>query len=497
MSEHQNDREKLDPIQFNEPKQRAIVGYLLVNERFFTQGYGKIHPEWFNDADDTRIVQAKYDFYAKYKRIPSVEELQNLREFLLEDVKTKNRIYARVKLCIAETTNFGLDAITPELTEWMHARIFHSAAERALVKFNAKKISDAVDIQRKAMREIEDTEFTESPEVNFENFRQDFERAEAELKDTLTFGLTKFDKLLTPEATHGSLLRGDTTVLLAPTNVGKTTTMITIAGANIMAGKHVLLISHEGRPEDITQKIWCNILGVTRAELLKMYKDPTLAPRMQWGLNWIKKFLVYLPMNKAGLTVEEVEARIRTAQEEHIVKTNGRGFDMLIDDYPAKLVSKEFKGGNNPRRVVDDYVYNIFVQLGLEYKFHTVVAIQTNREGSKVNRHEGKEQRLLAPEDVMEAFGPMTSATNIISINRDPIAEAREYVTFNLCKSRSSKKGVAVLCKSDYARAKTHSNELGCTWYTGNNSPTGKVMDYLAQHATDADEVPTDAWIEV
>jgi hypothetical protein len=60
-------------------------------------------------------------------------------------------------------------------------------------------------------------------------------------------------------------------------------------------------------------------------------------------------------------------------------------------------------------------------------------------------------------EDASEAYGPVMTATNVITLNRPPDFKARGLLTFNFCKSRSGETGWAVCCKSDYGKSITHS----------------------------------------
>jgi hypothetical protein len=176
--------------------------------------------------------------------------------------------------------------------------------------------------------------------------------------------------------------------------------------------------------------------------------------------------------------VEEVEPLIRRKQEDLMAKT-GKGYDLLVCDYPAKLTTRLAQNGHMSKRNVDEIVYGYFVQLALEYGFHSLLAIQTNREGSKVNKGQKDEHRLLVMEDVHESYGVMQEATNVITLNRDPVAKARQHMTFHIDKSRSSETGFAVVARTDFARARTHHADLGAIWYRGVATMADQVDDLL------------------
>jgi hypothetical protein len=285
------------------------------------------------------------------------------------------------------------------------------------------------------------------------------------------------------------LLPGDTSIILAPTNVGKTTAMITIAAKNILRMKHVLFLFHEGRASDIQLKVWCNLLKVSQLELMEKYKSsPDMVERLAKILS---KHLTLVPVFKPGLTVEEVEAVIERKWQEHRDKY-GQGFDMIVDDYPAKLTTAAAKNGGFQWRNMQQYVYNYFVQIALTKHTHVLGAIQTNREGSKINKgaKDAADHRLITLEDVNETFGPMQDVANVASLNRSPLAEQRERATWLICKSRSSKVNLAVACKTDFGHACVHGDDLGATWYHGTSPMEDKIDNLLLQYR--GGEVPFD-----
>jgi hypothetical protein len=378
------------------------------------------------------------------------------------------------------------------MTEWMHAVLFEKHCSNATTLFSAKRAKDAYNLLDKMIVDIKTNTFLGEDEEMFDDFVGEFAENEKEYSNALTFGLTCFDRLLTPKASNGSLLRGDSSVVLAPVNTGKTSSLITTLVANIKQGKDVLFITHEGRPSDIKEKIRCCMLGSKADKMYAGYRNAdenlkkVFMAQMLAAHALLKKHLTYIPMNRAGLTVEEVASIVRRKQEERIIRT-GKGYDLLVDDYPAKLTSSTISASQSNKRHVDDYVYNYFVQLALEYEWHSLVAIQSNREGSKGNKWYA--DRLLTMEDVNESFGPMQTATNVWTINRDPTAKASNRLTYYIDKSRSSETGIAVVCKTNFAKSLTHSDEMGAVWYKGTDTYTELVDNLLADSSSTGKEV--------
>lgn len=467
-------------LPFEKKKQAAVLGHLIENDKFFLQAIGKIKPEWFADTYAQRILKEKVKFYEEMGRCPTVNELKSVHEFQIEEQRVIIRLHDFINLSIAYAKEYGLDALSKELTDWLHSQIYQNAVRNSARLYNNKKPKKAYEIVSQAMLEIKQSTFEDEKEEFFENYLSEFEKNQQEYSSALTIGLGVFDRLLTPKAKTGSLLPGDTSVILAPTNVGKTTSMITIIKHNLWMGKSVLFITHEGRPSDIKEKLWCAMLECTPKELYEMYSTVEGRTRIEVALLWMKNFITYLPLNKAGLTVEEVESTIRRRCDDRKVRNNGKGYDLLVNDYPAKLTTEMAKGGNFSKRNIDEQVYGTFVQLGLEYNMHVICAIQTNREGSKVNKGQ-KENRVLTMEDVQESWGPMTAATNVWTINRSPEDKIKNRLLYHIDKSRSSEVGFIVVCRTDYPRATTHGDKLGATYYRGSSSHGDKLDEYMRQ----------------
>jgi hypothetical protein len=466
-------------LPFDTNKQIAILGHLVKNDQFFSQCYTRIDPAWFQDPYATKIYAAKVKWFTEFNRSPTIEELRNVPQFLIEDQRSRNRINDMINSLNAFRDMYKLDALRPELTAWMHSQYFEVGLRKSYQYYKKKETSQAYAAVDEMVNNIKTTRFEEDNEERFTNYMQEIEENRIEYSNALTTGLTLFDHLLTPKAQKGSLLPGDMSIIMAPVNVGKTTAMITTVVHNVAAGKSVLFLTHEGRPEDIKEKIRCSFLGVTPLELLDLYKTPEGRARLDYVAKWMNQFLTYYPYNKPGLTVEEVATVIRRKQEERVAK-RGKGYDLLVDDYPAKLTTQQAARGMQ-KRERDEIVYNYFEQIGLQYKMHVLCAIQTNREGSKVNKGQ-REDRLLTMEDVQESWGPMTCATNVWTINRSPHDKVFNRLTYYIDKSRSSETGFAVVCKTDYARSRTHGNDLGATYYRSASTYADKLDQYLDQY---------------
>lgn len=469
-------------LPFSLEKQKAVLGHTLYDERFFSTVISRVEPEWFSDPLVCRIYDAVRKWYRKWGKQPSVNEVLD-SEFLTSLGSTEyQQVQGTVAMVKRSRETYSPTPLLTEMEAWIKTRLIQLALPKAAQAFNKRDVEQSVNVLNSMIKDFHEIRFLDDGESTFDKFGQELLAEQVERRHALTFGLTCMDRLIDPYGTAGSLLPGDLTILLAPTNVGKTSVAVTIACANIMQGKSVLFISHEGRPDEIKNKFMRCLTHMNQPELVRAYMDPEQAQRLRAFEEIFRRFLVYVPMNKPGLTVEEVTEAVARYQDRRRLAT-GRGFDLLIDDYPAKLTTSTAKEGHLQMRHIQEIVYNQFVQIALHHKVHVLAAIQTNREGSKVNRRMGTfkaETRLLHMEDVMETWGAMTAAATVISINRTDEDAEMGLLTYLLCKSRTGETGWAVVCKTDYDRCRIHSNDQGAFWYRGGDGLGDMSVDIMA-----------------
>jgi len=484
-----------ESLPFSKPKQEALLGYTLIDDKFFNQIKLKVKKEWFVDPRCSQVYGALVAESATAKRKLKPEELKECRTFMLTDMKERERLSDAINMAMARTSDYGLDALTPELTDWLQARIYIESVYKSRDLFNTSRSApdsttsqlrrtEAYRLLREMGKQIEDTSFEGNEEVSFENIQQDLVTQENEYKNAMTFGIKTVDQLLLPEAQgNGSLLPGDMTILLGPQNAGKSSAMLTIVAANLKAGKNVLLIPHEGRVNDLKLKLIQCISGLTKKQLFQYGQDPRFRDQFAVIESLLRDHLVYIPMIKAGLDVEEVGNTVRRARDRFAAKHNGAKIDLLADDYLARLTSLQNGRGQFQKRERDQVVYEYGASLAGECELHLLTAIQVNRTGNEINRKmKGSEDRLLVPEDVSESYGTMMVATNIVSLNRSPMAQVKNRLTYLICKSRSSEVNLAVACKTNYPCCITHSNELGSTWYRGLSAMDERIDELMSQY---------------
>jgi len=474
-------------LPFSEDRQRAFLAYCFNDRMLMLQSVQRILPTYFSHPSDAKVWSSMLKYYRT--RVQFWTSKEEFLDFALSDMislgadnKERTSFEKRLALCLSGTGIFSLGPMLPELTEWLRAMEYKKYMSESIDLYNKERVSDALSVVRSGIRAIDQIRFVEEEEESFDNWATWTDRSAGEMEGACTFGHPKIDELINPLATSGALLRGDTTLVLAPSNVGKTTVLISAIAANLLNRKDVLWISHEDRPDRLKTKLICCMANMTEDEFRHAAADPHKRAGIDgWMTRYIRRHLVYVPLNKAGYNVEELDVFIRRRVQERIVET-GKSFDLLVDDYPAKLYTEKGSKGHMQIRHIQEIVYGYFVAWALEHKWHSLVAIQGNRTASKINRRQSSENRLLTPEDVSEAWGPITTATNIFTINRDNESMQNNLMTLALGKSRSSVTGMAIVCKGDWAKSISHGKGLPVTWYQGTSTMSGKLQKFIESH---------------
>ena len=292
---------------------------------------------------------------------------------------------------------------------------------------------------------------------------------------------------------YGFTIDGDSRFVLGDFTVTHNTTCkISIIAANLWAGRSIIFITHEGRKLDVMEKIWCCMLNLTKGEFraLSFSDDPAHLALLKQVASIINQNLLYIDYQKPGSTAEEVISMTRQHQQRRKAKY-GKGYDMFANDYPAILGAEGLKNLKTERRHKDAYVYRYFVDYAGDQSMHGLYSIQTNRKGSEKNKRTGdyaNKTQLVQLEDVQEAYEVTNSATNLLTINRSPDDQGRNIITYLFCKSRSSETNIAVTCRSDFRRSRTHWANLPATWYRG-TSQLDQMENLLSEYANR--EVPT------
>ncbi len=478
-------------LAWSKDRQLAVVGHLITNYDFAVGDGTVIEPEWFGSETalvKTRILQKK--FYQTFARMPSLAELIDGPDMQSESLDIKDLVARAVNEAVAASQRFGLDALVPEIRRWNKDLLYRSYVKRGWDLYSNAHPDDAYTLMEEMIAKLRDVDRGMDRRVDWTQFSEQLRRREEEYGDALTWGHPLFDSKLMPEADSGSLVRGQTTLLLSGTNRGKSRCLTTVVLSNFWKGKHILWLTHEDPEVDVIMNFWCALLRKTRGELLAYQRTPEGQEVMSKLAPLVNERVEFAFLPPTGLPVEDVVASIRRRHAAHVAK-HGKGFDLCVDDYPKKLTSSKIHGDY---RHVLTYIYGQFVGLALELGFHMIAAYQTNRTGhaavlggqrlcDKCKKHRVPD-RFINEADAGEAFDPMQDVANVVSLNRDRAMELAGVTCYYFCKTKASQaKGWAVACRGRYDYALTHAEDYAATAFYADNATAAQCDEWLGKYA--------------
>lgn len=482
-----------DKLPFAETKQRALVGHALKNDEVFSKTIRTVDPEWFHDGVMGRIWKNMKEHFRVYKIKPSIVEVKECPDFMSMQQGERQKHTGMVDVAINDSLSVATKVLLTELTVWYRARVLQIGVPLAADLYNRHEIEAAAVKLKETMKEFQSAGNIDEIQAKFGNVAEEFTAIQTNKDNAMTIGNPYFDHILdakcpTPEKAepgkqYGSLHRGELSVVLAPTSAGKSTLLTTATIANVMRQKRILYVTHEDPKVSVKMNMRKAFSGKDETELFNIFNSPNGLHVLNAYDAVLAKHIVYLPLNRVGLSVEEVMDIIQQFQEREIMEY-GKGFDMIVDDYPSRLTLG--RGQKWEKRQVLEEIYQQFAQLGLDLNCHVMTAMQVNREGNKINKRMGNHERatrLVTLEDASEAFGPMTAARVVITINRTPWDVSNNQVTMLCCKTKQGPADWAITLDCDYGKSLSFKKDSRCFWYRGDVSLAKFSQEILTQHA--------------
>jgi replicative DNA helicase len=437
-------------LPFTEEWQEAIIGHCITNPNFFSKCNGKLQPNWFSK---NILLGTIYDQLVKSHELNGVcvkSAVSFKGEMFFNEQKhaEREKFWNLIDKCVYQAGNVELEKLERNLTGFLRISMFKEAIEGSGRIYRTDGYEDAFNWTTERLKEIKDASFVDNKIVMpFDNPDKWIEDHEIRKGHAISTGCSILD-----DALGGGLFKKEACAFLAPANVGKTTAMITLARHAIWQKKKVLFIIHEGFPEEIRIRFLASFLGVTTQTIYKWRLDPTKRPLLMAVAEAIKRQLTYVPYIKTNaMFVEDVIEMIKKLHNEEIERT-GQGFDLVIDDYPKKLKSRQRSGQREGLyRVEVAEIYDSFNHLAAEIDVHCFLAIQTNRTGLKQNNGRVESEFLLGMEEMDESFGIAQNVPNIITLNRSPQDKTKNVMRMNVTRSRNSETDIAIITRTNYA----------------------------------------------
>jgi KaiC/GvpD/RAD55 family RecA-like ATPase len=489
-----------DFLQFSAEVQEGIVGWMLTDYDFFLKCKLNIDHTYFKDphvSDIVRLIYRVHSDYARHPRKGDIEAMLNPTRYSPSESQAK---LTSLNRCLISKEIKALDILSREMTAWKKLILLRKSIQKGNDLYNSFKYAEATDWLRLELDKINQTSFSKEEKVLFNDGIEFYARRERDQnRNRCTLGHPMFDDAVFSGAskplkdwkanqiktqTNGSLVPGSTTMLIGPSNAGKTTTVVTMLFYNLMFDRKVLLVTLEEKWEDMKHYINQCVTGLSAEKFNNAANDPVVKAALEGVTALTTNNLVYIDGVRSGkMCVEDIVALVEMEQEKmksvrmlerqverQKLRVAGkldsimeaemllqdeemRGFDLVIVDYPGKLKTRSL-GRNTALHEEQAYIYNQFVNLALIHRFHAILPVQANREGYKAinNKKDDNDGVVLDQGHIANSFGVAMIASNVITINRGQADTKNNRIKYYIAKSRTAPATGCFVSKTDFGR---------------------------------------------
>ncbi len=471
-------------------EQDAVIGWMIKDTQFMLKCKSSLNARAFSHSLQSELYSIICEFADKYERSPTTAELEGALHYKFHSATDFRQRNDRAKVCIASAQSVDVNVLADKMTDWLRVTILKNAIQESATIYNKKQYDQAREFVVRKMKDIAEADFHQDERVSYADPVAFYKNRFKVQENCCTIGHPDFDEVLKPKSmikndqedrnnpfkrpsTKGGLLPGDMTVLVGPSNAGKTTSVVSVIAQNILMRKFVLVVTHEQKDEDIKDKIYKCITRLTTAELTpdSIDKNEETVRKLNLASYFLENYLVHVHWIKPGkMIIEDVLDVIALRQEklcsqevrinDKVLKEFGKGFDLVVDDYPGVLKSRAIGGKNSSTHEEKGYIYRQLLELARQHKFHILVPAQTNRDGFKASQDS---DHVLGQGDIADSFQIAQVTDNLITINRGPNDKAKNIIRYYIDKSRSGPTGYTFVSKSDFGTSRAFGPDLACT----------------------------------
>lgn len=401
------------------------------------------------------------EYHRYYKHNPPIRDLLQILNTDVETNQVTNKDFYKIKDFIENDLKspvpgelFAIDLFKKWLTRKIqieHYLKLREPLERADLKETKKLYMKASTIDFEV--DIDMSSFVESTEAAIDS-RQNVE------VDVVNIGL--------PVCRHmrgGGIHKKDITLILAPSNVGKTSTMVHCVGTSCLLGYKVFMITLETSKEEARLRIDSRLSGMTAEEIHANGNE------LKNRLNPLKEkygdYLYIAHFTPLTLTPSIIRSCLNRLIGEYGFKPDLLAIDSCDDIIPDTGIT-----GNDNRDF--NHVFTGLMGVGKDYNVAILGSAQSNREA-----FDSEEINL---KNMGKAIEKVHRARCIVGLTQTPqqVRQPRPEVSIHLLKNTWGKKGFIYPAYADFHIQKlSYSNENRDLRLSkcGDGSGTSKIID--------------------
>jgi len=410
---------------YGRPFQEKIFQGLISDHEWASQISEVMRPNFFDLKYLAYLTDKYFKYYDKYKAFPT---MQLMISIIKEDLGEPSNAVLKEQIIeylgrIRSSPNIGdIAYVKDKSLDFCRKQALREALEKSVELISTDKYDTVVDVMRKAV----------SVGIPTSVGHDFFEDADARfVKVNRQACPTGLDKLDEKKILNGGLGKGELGVIVAPTGVGKSHTLVQFGAHALKVGKNVVHYTLELaetavgiRYDSCLTQIESNEIQDSKETVLNAYKE------MELGRLIIKEY----PTGTA--TVNTIRG--------HLEKLQLRGFtpNVVIIDYADIMrSSREY----DALRLELKLIYEELRALAKERGVPIWTASQSNRGAA--------DSDVVGLDNMSESYGKAQVADVVLSISRKAYEKATGAGRLYIAKNRAGKDGILFPIHIDTARS--------------------------------------------
>lgn len=364
-----------------------VIFQNIINNRTYGMDFLEfLKPEYFSFNETKLLFKYTHNYFNKYLALPQWNELLiemgNDKEVNEESF---HKVVDYVEELKKDDSTYNSEWLSNETKKWIKNEAFKLViAESAERVGTNKPLDDMLD----KMQSVFSINFNETIGNSFiKDYKKQFEYYNQK-REKFASSISQLDLCC-----DGGIERKTLNLLLAPTNTGKTSAMVSLAASYLRRGYNVLYVTCEMSEENIRQRIDANFFKIPINDIPRLSQEMYFG-RMEEIAKTLKGNLYVKEYPTATANVNHIRALLDALRtKENFVP------DILIIDYLNLLTSTRYKASSlyEVAKAIAEEVRGLMCQ----YKLGGWSATQTNRGG------EGASD--LDLDDTSDSYGvPMT-----------------------------------------------------------------------------------------
>lgn len=408
--------------------EKVILKALYVNGTVRNKVMPLINTNWFRgNFEMISIIEEIIDFNEKHERVPQPLELRRL---LSEHKKQSSLDYfnGAMKLPDSAITEF----IMEEIQDFVKDKLQWNCAQDIIKHVGGDKSIDSDFAER--IVEAQSFTFDESIGLDYLNELDRVYDEAIKNEVVVRTGLKTLDDML-----MGGFHEKSLSLILSPTNVGKTLIMCSLATNILRQGKNVLYLTFEDSELKIAARITQNLCDITQQQMKMMSREDYVKARNKFR-DSINGQLIVKEYPEGAINALALKTLLKELKEKKKFVP-----DIIFVDYIGCMVPN---GRENPNLNSNTILLRVAAQvraISMEFGPPIVSGAQTNRGG-----YESASVKL---NDVADSFGSTMKADFILGVAQNAEMKEQNLYALEVEKTRfGNNKNAAATVRVDIAK---------------------------------------------